>query len=184
MRKPTPRSVSFEAPVGPIEEHKYHDKDAEDVIQQAEKEKKLEEKNVGMTANDPLLLALEQRSEEQKQKQSERLQQTSTLPLEVQAQSSAASGSQPVATEADDPGLMVPVTPPREFVMVESPRGGATTRDTDHGDDDPALKRQRVEDAKKQRINQMKLEYESVSLQSRLSTRNTLQSMTMELNWM
>ena len=160
MRKPTPRSVSFEAPVGPIEEHKYHDKDAEDVIQQAEKEKKLEEKNVGMTANDPLLLALEQRSEEQKQKQSERLQQTSTLPLEVQAQSSAASGSQPVATEADDPGLMVPVTPPREFVMVESPRGGATTRDTDHGDDDPALKRQRVEDAKKQRINQMKLEYE------------------------
>ena len=158
MKKPVPRSVSFEVPLGPIEENKLHDKDAEDVIEHAEKQKKLEDENVGMAANDPLLLALQQRSEEQKQQDVVPVQQSSSLPMEVQAQS-AASGSQAGAVEVDDPGLMVPVTPPREYVLVDSPRGVPTTRDTEH-DDDPALKRQRVEEAKKQRINQMRLEYE------------------------
>ena len=118
MKKPVPRSVSFEVPLGPIEENKLHDKDAEDVIEHAEKQKKLEDENVGMAANDPLLLALQQRSEEQKQQDVVPVQQSSSLPMEVQAQS-AASGSQAGAVEVDDPGLMVPVTPPREYVLVE-----------------------------------------------------------------
>eukprot|EP00435_Cladocopium_sp_Y103_P063067 s2135_g24.t1 len=79
--------------------------------------------------------------------------------VEVQAQSAEASSSSAIAVEVDDPGLMVPVTPPREYVMVESPRTPAVAHEVEH-DDDPTLKRQRVEEAKKQRINQLRLEYE------------------------
>ena len=35
MRKPVPKSVAFEVPLGPIEESALHDKDAEAVIQYA-----------------------------------------------------------------------------------------------------------------------------------------------------
>ena len=40
MKKPVPRSVSFEVPLGPTEDSRLHDKDAEAVIEFAEKEKK------------------------------------------------------------------------------------------------------------------------------------------------
>ena len=68
-----------------------------------------------------------------------------SLPLEVQVQSGQVSSSAG-NVEMDDPELAVPVTPPREIVMVGSPRSSPAT--------------QRVEDAKKQRINQMRMDYE------------------------
>ena len=43
MKKPVPRSVSFEVPLGPIEDSRLHDKDAQAVIEFAEKEKKMQE---------------------------------------------------------------------------------------------------------------------------------------------
>ena len=79
-----------------------------------------------------------------------------SLPLEVRAgQASSSAGN----VEMDDLGLAVPVTPPREYVMVESPRSAPATRPTET-EGDEVLKKQRVEDAKKQRINQMRMDYE------------------------
>ena len=55
--------------------------------------------------------------------------------------------------------LMVPVTPPPDYVELESPRLPASTRPHD-GDENESSKRARVEEAKKQRINRLKQEYE------------------------
>ena len=59
----------------------------------------------------------------------------------------------------EDPGMAVPVTPPREFVLVESPRSFSARRQSEE-ESDEVLKRQKVEDSKKQRINQMRMDYE------------------------
>eukprot|EP00435_Cladocopium_sp_Y103_P024696 s2951_g6.t1 len=158
MKKPIPRAVTFDVPLGPIEESALHDKDAEDVIKYAEQQSAREKESLAMTANDPMKLALQQK--ELMDKSSEvPASGVSTLPMEVQAQSGgAASSSQAIAVE-DDPGLAVPTTPPREYVFIDSPRREPTTRDAETPED-PQLKRQRIEESKKQRINQMRLDYE------------------------
>ena len=156
MKKPVPRSVSFEVPLGPIEDSRLHDKDAQAVIEFAEKEKKMQEEISAMAANDPLQSAAQPQQELQSKDAA--VDVPPSLPLEVRAQSGQASSSAG-NVEMDDPGLAVPVTPPREYVMVESPRSSPATRPTETEDDEVA-KRQRVEDAKKQRINQMRMDYE------------------------
>ena len=71
-----------------------------------------------------------------------------------------AGGASSSASVAMDPGLMVPVTPPRDYIEIESPRLPASTRPSDGTGMDESSKRARVEDAKKQRINRLKQEYE------------------------
>ena len=53
MRKAVPKAVSFEMPLAPIEESTLHDKDAEDVIQHAQKEQQAEEERLERAAQDP-----------------------------------------------------------------------------------------------------------------------------------
>ena len=71
------------------------------------------------------------------------------------------TGTTPVYSMAGPGGLAVPVTPPRDYVVIDSPMSSPTAREA-HGDDgeNESAKRQRVEDAKKQRINQLRMEYE------------------------
>ena len=57
----------------------------------------------------------------------------------------------------DDPGLAVPVAPPRDY--AESPREAAASRPSDHSSEE-ALKKQRTEEAKRQRISRLKMEYD------------------------
>jgi hypothetical protein len=67
--------------------------------------------------------------------------------------------------EPIDPGLMVPVTPPRDFLEIDSgsPRQAASGRP--RGDlvleEDDVSKRARTEESKRQRINRIQKEYES-----------------------
>jgi hypothetical protein len=67
--------------------------------------------------------------------------------------------------EPIDPGLMVPVTPPRDFLEIDSgsPRQAASARP--RGDlvleEDDVSKRARTEESKRQRINRIQKEYES-----------------------
>ena len=62
--------------------------------------------------------------------------------MEVRADPMQSSDAAASSVELDDRGLAVPVTPPREFVMVDSPRASASTRQTDGGSDE-TLKKQR-----------------------------------------
>ena len=73
---------------------------------------------------------------------------------------SALSTGQAGAVELEDPGLAVPVTPPRDYVEIsDGPRAAFSARPSTFGDDDSA-KRQKTEDAKRRRINRLKMEYE------------------------
>ena len=83
----------------------------------------------------------------------------SSVPLQVDAPVSEAMQQQ-----MDDPGLMVPVTPPRTYEVIDSPRMSPATRPSDEAIEESS-KKQRTEEAKKQRIHQLKMEYEQ-----RLST--------------
>ena len=56
--------ISFDIPLGPIEDSRLHDKDAEDVIQHAEAEQRAQEEQDAMASQDPLLLVLEQSKKE------------------------------------------------------------------------------------------------------------------------
>ena len=60
-----------------------------------------------------------------------------------------------------DPGLAVPVTPPRDDVTLDSPRGSSTVRANNPGGaESEESKRAKVEESKTQRINRLQLEYE------------------------
>ena len=61
MKKPIPKAVEFDLPLGPIEDTKFYDKDADDVIKHAEEEKKTEQEQLMMFENDPLRVALRER---------------------------------------------------------------------------------------------------------------------------
>ena len=65
-------------------------------------------------------------------------------------------GAASSSTGAIDPGLMVPVTPPRDD---DSPRIPAATRPME-GEVEEVQKRARTEDAKKLRIQRLQAEYE------------------------
>ena len=58
-----------------------------------------------------------------------------------------------------DPGLAVPVTPPRDYIEIESPRNPATSRAAEPSDEDSS-KRQRLDESKRQRIARLQAEYE------------------------
>lgn len=58
MKKPIPKAVGFDVPLGHIEDTKLHDKDANDVIRHAEQGQKAEQEQLMMSANHPLDLAL------------------------------------------------------------------------------------------------------------------------------
>ena len=68
MKKPIPKTVEFDLPLGPIEDTKFYDKDADDVIKHAEEEKKTEQEQLMMFENDPLRVALRERLEGQQLK--------------------------------------------------------------------------------------------------------------------
>jgi hypothetical protein len=158
MKKPVPKSVAFDMPLGPVEDSHLHDKDAEAVIQYAEQEKKTEEEQAGMAANDPLSLALREKLGEGVAGELEGAQimdeepdhPVSAAPLHIAADN---------AVPTEDPGLAVPVTPPRDYIEIDSPREAASSRPSDHPSEE-LLKKQRTEEAKRQRINRLKLEYE------------------------
>ena len=158
MKKPVPQSVTFEMPLGRIEDSQLFDKEADAVIQFAEQEKQMEQESTAMASNDPLLLKL-QRAKGSQSKDAAGREAPPSLPLEVQAEPAQASSTAVGNVEVDDPGLAVPVTPPREFVMVESPRASGSTRRSED-DSEEAMKKQCVEEAKKQRIHQMRMDYE------------------------
>ena len=142
-----------------------YDKDADDVIKHAEQEQKAEQEQLMMSAHDPLSLALREKLGEGAAGEIQREQADegpfipmSSAPLQIEAPSSSAVGSA-VDQQMDDPGLMVPVTPPRDYIQVDSPRMSPSTRPSDDASEE-TLKRQRTEEVKKQRINQLRLEYE------------------------
>ena len=156
MKKPVPKAVGFELPVGPIESSKLHDEEAEAVIKFAEQEKRAEEEQFEMGKNDPLVL-------QSQQKQPEQLALAEPMEAEipeVQNPADAGGANSSAGPLQLDPGLMVPVTPPRDYIEIESPRLPASTRPSDETGFDESAKRARVEDAKKQRINRLKQEYE------------------------
>jgi hypothetical protein len=79
----------------------------------------------------------------------------SSAPLQVEAGSAVLSAADDV--QLDDPGLAVPVTPPRDYDEVDSPREAAASRPSDHSSEE-ALKKQRAEEAKRQRSNRQHCE--------------------------
>eukprot|EP00435_Cladocopium_sp_Y103_P038874 s175_g10.t1 len=159
-------------PLGPIEDdNKLHDKEAEAVIQYAEAESRAQEEQRAMSAEDPLLSVLQ----ESRQPADDGAvtvfddavsgSAMPNVPMSVEAPAgSAPSTGQTGACELDDPGLAVPVTPPRHFIQVddESPRAAASARPSSFEvDDETERKKQKAEESKRQRINRLKAEYET-----------------------
>lgn len=56
MKKSIPQSVALDVPHGPIEDRKFHDKEAEAVIQYAEQEKIAGNERLAMGQHDPITL--------------------------------------------------------------------------------------------------------------------------------
>eukprot|EP00435_Cladocopium_sp_Y103_P004047 s3664_g1.t1 len=125
-------------PLGPIEDdNKLHDKEAEAVIQYAEAESRAQEEQRAMSAEDPLLSVLQESRQPADDSAVTVFDDAVSgsampnVPMSVEAPAgSASSTGQTGAPELDDPGLAVPVTPPRHFIQVddESPRAAASAR--------------------------------------------------------
>ena len=149
MKRAVPKAVSFEVPLGPVEGSLLHDADAEAVIEYAEQKKKAEEERFAMAQQDPVNLR------PQAENKPEDLQQIfDDEPAEQANPGGAAAGS------TDDPGLMVPMTPPMEAGGLPSPRTPAVTHSLDDAPEDEVAKRAKVEESKRLRINRLKQEYE------------------------
>jgi len=156
MRKPVPKSVAFDVPLGPIEESALHDKDAEAVIQFAIDEQKVQEEQLNMSANDPLSLALREKLGEAVAGELDG--------LEVVDDDGPAVPSGPMHVTAEIPPLTnvaggMSGAPPRDYIEVESPREAAASRPSEHPDEESS-KRQRVEESKRQRVSRLQAEYE------------------------
>ena len=160
MKKAIPQSASFEVPLAPIESSKLHDPEAEAVIQYAEQEIKAEEEQIAMSLNDPINVHAQVQQQQRAQLQEEPTVFDDGQPVGdgvVWVHNSEAAG--PVLL--NDPGLAVPVTPPRDDLTLDSPRGRSTVRANDPGGaESEESKRAKVEEPKKQRINRLQLEYE------------------------
>eukprot|EP00435_Cladocopium_sp_Y103_P067384 s792_g30.t1 len=169
MRKAVPKAVGFDMPLGPIEDdNKLHDKEAEAVIEYAEAEQKAQEEQHAKTLEGPVLSMVEPGKESEGAEQGtifdDGVSGTAmpNVPMNVVAPGgSALHPGQPGADDVlEDPGLAVPVILPRDFVQIDdSPRASASSRPAGFEIEEEA-KRQKTEEAKKQRINRMKLEYE------------------------
>ena len=114
MKKIVPQQASFALPLEPIEPSKLHDKDAEDVILHAEDQKRLEQEQQSMSGNDPLNLPSEQRLETllEETKETGPAEVSTSEPMHVEG-TSVGTASKDVFV-IDDPGLAIPVTPPRD----------------------------------------------------------------------
>ena len=160
MKKAIPQSASLEVPLAPIESSKLHDPEAEAVIQYAEQEKKAEEEQIAMSLNDPINVHAQVQQQQQAQLQEEPTVFDDGQPVGdgvVWVHNPEAAGPVPLS----DPGLAVPVTPPRDDVTLDSPRGSSTVRANNPGGaESEESKRAKVEESKKQRINRLQLEYE------------------------
>ena len=162
MKKIVPQQASFALPLEPIEPSKLHDKDAEDVVLHAEDQKKLEQEQQAMSGNDPLNMPSEQRLEtllEDTSADAGGTVQTgfsTSAPMHVEGTNVGAHSKDVVVV--DDPGLAIPITPPRDS-PGDSPRASSSVRPSEQGSEE-TLKRQKTEESKRQRINQLKAEYE------------------------
>ena len=160
MKRPIPSAVTFDLPPGKIEDSKFHDPEAEAVIKFAEDEKREEDENLAMGQHDPMNVKAQQVLPQifDDHMTLEPIARAPGMPLSSNPGGAAASSDE----VSIDPGLMVPVTPPRTFEQVDSPRPSATTRpgETVGGGEDDA-KRARIEESKKQRINRIKEDYAS-----------------------
>ena len=163
--KALPKQASFALPLEPVEPNKLHDKDVEDIFQHAQDEKRAEEERQAMAGHDLLGRDSEQRLEALLEETNAEAVQSvpgaaasTTAPMQVEA-SSASAPSKDVVVIDDDPGLQVPVTPPRDNSPIASPRASSAVRPSE-GERDEMLKRQKTEESKRQRINQLKTEYE------------------------
>ena len=149
MKKVVPKAVSFEVPLGRLEDTRFHDAEAEAVILHAEKEQRREEEQWNMSRND-------QRWE----------QPAANVPADPGGVDSAPGTENPGGASSgsgvpvDDPGWVVPQTPPMQYVDLELDRGGAVTRQAEPSVDEAEAKRAKVEDMKRQRINRLKADYE------------------------
>lgn len=142
-----------------------HDKDAEAVTQFAEDEKREEEEQAGMAAHDPLTRELRERLAEgvavelggRQVGTDDDAAPMSSAPFHVESEAAAPSAADDV--QLSDPGLAVPVTHPWDYIEFDSPRASASARPSDHSREE-MLKRQKTEEAKKQRISRLKAEYD------------------------
>ena len=159
MKKAVPKAISFEVPIGPVEGSKLHDEEAEAVIKYAEQEKRAEEEQFAMGQHDPLALQFQQQQEQQQVVNPTVFDDHIPIDTSTAQVIGEAGGASAAPSSVADPGLMIPVTPPRDYVELESPRLPASTRPNE-GDENESTKRARVEDAKKQRINRLRQEYE------------------------
>ena len=122
MKRPIPKAIEVEAPLKLIESNKLFDEDTAAVIKFAEQEKQMEREQEVMMENDPIRISLREKLGGGAAAEAQMLKKAapgSSAPVHVHGPSSS-TGQQRV--QPDDPGLMVPVTPPREYVMVDSPR--------------------------------------------------------------
>ena len=142
-----------------MEGNKLHDEEAEAVIKYAEQEKRAEEEQFAMGQNDPLALQFQQQQEQQQVVNPTVFDDHIPIDTSTAQVIGEAGGASAAPSSVADPGLMIPVTPPRDYVELESPRLPASTRPNE-GDENESTKRARVEDAKKQRINRLRQEYE------------------------
>ena len=164
MKKAVPKQASFALPLEPVELNKLHDKDAEDVFQHAQDEKKAEEERQAMAEHDSLGMDSGQRLETLLEETSADAKETTpftavstSAPMQVEASSASVPSKDVVVI--DDPGLAVPVTPPRDDSPGARPRASSAVRPSD-GESEEMLKKQKTEESKRQRINQLKAEYE------------------------
>ena len=164
MKKAVQKQASFALPLEPVELNKLHDKDAEDVFQHAQDEKKAEEERQAMAEHDSLGMDSGQRLETLLEETSADAKETTpftavstSAPMQVEASSASVPSKDVVVI--DDPGLAVPVTPPRDDSPGARPRASSAVRPSD-GESEEMLKKQKTEESKRQRINQLKAEYE------------------------
>ena len=127
----------------------------------AEQEQKAEQKQLIMSANDALSLALREKLGEGAAAEiQEELDDDgpampmSNAPLQLETPSSTSMQQQ-----VNDRGLMVPATPPRDYEVIDNPRMSPATRRLGEASEE-SLKKQRAKEPKRQRINQLNLEYE------------------------
>ena len=154
MRKLLPKSVAFDVPLGPIEA----------VIQFAIDEHKAQEEQLNMSAHDPLSLALREKLGEGVAGELDGLQIVDDDGPAVPSGLMHVTAETPPLTNvagdmSEDPGLAVPVTPPGDYIEVESPREAAASRPSEHPHEESS-KRQRVEEPKRQLISRLQTEYE------------------------
>ena len=128
MKKPVPKAVGFDVPLGPIGGNKLFDEEAEAVIQFAEQEEKAEREQAMMFANAPISLALRKKLGERAaaEMMGDSMDDGPAMPMSSAPLQIEAPSPPRAVQDVDDPGLVVPVTPPMEYVEIDSPSAEET----------------------------------------------------------